>query len=307
MKKISLIIVFAAALTGCKKFLDRQPLDSSSSETFLSTEEEMNLGLNGVYASSFWIQANNTPLLFAIESTTDVAIRRTGNSEDQIAMGDAGPFLINNSLTVTAWQQAYKLVARANQQLEGMKKGQGNVDSKTYGRIRAEALVLRAWAYYHLMGWFGDVVYYRKPLLPAEYETQRRTPVATVVPELIADMDEAASLFDAANTQAVQAMGRVNKGVALGLKARLAMLVKDYNTAATATKAIIDGGQYGLNPKYTDLFMLAGQQANVNKEIMFNQTFPTDVLDPQNWLAVITIPRQVGTSQSSHFPSQASR
>ena len=37
---------------------------------------------------------------------------------------------------------------------------------------------------------------------------------------------------------------------------------------------------------------------------MFNQTYPTDVLDPQNWLAVITIPRQVTTAQSSHFPSQ---
>lgn len=307
MKKLIIpsLLIASLAWSGCKKFLDRQPLDSSSSETFLSNEDEMNLGLNGVYASSFWIQANNTPLLFAIESATDVAIRRTGNAEDQIALGDAGPFLINNSLTVTCWQQAYKLVSRANQQLEGMQKGKANVDPKTYGRIRAEALVLRAWAYYHIMGWFGDPVYFRKPLLPSEYETIKRTPVATAVPELIADMDEAASLFDAASTPAVQAMGRVNKGVALGLKSRLAMLVKDWNTAAAAAKAVIDGGQYALNPKYTDLFVLAGQQANAGKEIMFNQTFPTDVLDPQNWLAVITIPRQVGTSQSSHFPSQA--
>lgn len=307
MKKISLYLLLASVglLAGCKKFLDRQPLDSSSSETFLATEEEMNLGLNGVYAAAFWIQANNTPLLFAIESTTDVAIRRTGNSEDQIALGDAGPFLVNNALTVTCWQQAYKLVSRANQQIEGMKKGQGTVDAKTFGRIKAEALVLRAWAYYHIMGWFGDPVYYRKPLLPSEYETIKRTPVAQVVPELMADMDEATAAFDAAATQPVQVMGKVNKGVALGLKARLALLIKDYNTAAAATKTIIDGGQYGLNPRYTDLFLLAGQQTNAGREIMFNQTFPTDVLDPQNWLSVITIPRQVGTSQSSHFPSQA--
>ena len=307
MKKFATVFFIAAAgmLAGCSKFLDRQPLDSSSADAFLSNEEEINIGLNGVYAAALWVQANNTPLHFAIESTTDLAIRRTGNAEDLIAMGDAGPFLINNSLTVTAWQQAYRLVARANQQLEGMQRGDGKVDPKTYGRLKAEALVLRAWAYYHIMGWFGDPIYYRKPLLPNEYETQNRTPVAQVVAELMADMDEAASLFDAANTPAVQAMGRVNKGVALGLKAKLALLVKDYNTAAAATKAIIDGGQYSLNPRYTDLFMLAGQQANVGKEIMFNQTYPTDILDPQNWLAVITIPRQVGTSQSSHFPSQA--
>jgi hypothetical protein len=50
--------------------------------------------------------------------------------------------------------------------------------------------------------------------------------------------------------------------------------------------------------------MLAGQRSNVNRELMYVQTYPTDILDPQNWLCVLTIPRQVGTSQSSHFPSQ---
>lgn len=306
MKKIFFIpfIAITALLFGCEKFLDRKPLDASASSTFLSNEAEMDLGLTGVYASAFWAVGNNIPLLYSIESTTDLAIRRTGNPEDQIALGDAGPFLVSNGITVVAWNQEYKLVARANQQLEGMKSGEANVDAKTYGRMRADVLVLRAWAYFHLMSQFGDVPYYREPLANDQIFTLRRTPIATIVADLYKDLDEAVILFDAANTPAVQAMGKVNKGVALGLKSKLALLIKDYNTAATSTKIIIDAGQYGLNPKYTDLFVLSGQQANASREIMFNQTFPTDVLDPQNWLAVITIPRQVGTSQSSHFPSQ---
>lgn len=306
MKKILSILLLAAVtlLYGCKKFLDRKPLDASASSTFLSNEAEMDLGLTGVYASAFWAVANNIPLMYSIESTTDLAIRRTGNPEDQIALGNAGPFLVSNGITVVAWDQEYKLVARANQQLQGMVRGEANVDPKTYGRIRAEVLVLRAWAYFHLMSQFGDVPYYREALEADDIFTLTRTPVATIAADMYKDLDEAVSLFDAAGTQAVQAMGKVNKGVALGVKAKIALLIKDYNTAATATKAIIDGNQYALNPRYTDLFMLSGQQANAGREIMFNQTFPTDVLDPQNWLAVITIPRQVGTSQSSHFPSQ---
>ena len=305
MKKIFIAgFALAALLSGCNKFLDRKPLDASAASTFMSNEAEMDQGLTGVYASAFWIIENNIPLMFSIESTTDLAIRRVGNSEDQIAMGDAGPFLISNGLTLIAWNQEYKLVARSNQQLLGMKNGVANVDPKTYGRMRAEVLVLRAWAYFHLMSQFGDVPYYREPLTTAEIYGLSRTPVATIVADLYKDLDEAATLFDAANTAPVQAMGRVNKGVALGVKAKLALLTKDYNTAAAAAKTIIDGGKYGLNPRYTDLFLLNGQQANANGEIMFNQTFPTDVLDPQNWLAVITIPRQVGTAQSSHFPSQ---
>ncbi|MEO6930704.1 MAG: RagB/SusD family nutrient uptake outer membrane protein, partial [Chitinophagaceae bacterium] len=306
MKKIYFItfITFSGLLFGCSKFLDRKPLDASAASTFLSNEAEIDLGLNGVYAAAFWTVANNIPLGYSIESTTDLALRRVGNAEDQIAMGDAGPFLVSNGLTVVAWAQEYKLVARANQQLSGMKNGVNNADPKTFGRMRAETLVLRAWAYYHLMAQFGDVPYYREPLSTDDLFKLTRVPVATIVAELYKDLDESVTLFDAANVAAVQAMGRVNKGVALGLKAKLALLIKDYNTAAMATKTIIDGAKYGLNPRYTDLFVLSGQQANANNEIMLNHTFPTDILDPQNWLAVITIPRQVGTSQSSHFPSQ---
>lgn len=306
MKKFCSILMLTAALglAGCSKFLDRQPLDSSSSTTFMQTEEEMNLALNGVYAASFWQFPNNTPLLFAIESSTDLAIKRTGNAEDQVAMGDGGPFLISNSLPSTAWQQAYRLVSRANTMLDGMTKGKDNVSPANYGRLRAEALVLRAWAYYYLIGWFGDPVFYTKPLDPAQYETIGRTPTATAVASLYRDLDEAVAGFDAAGSQPIIAYGRVNKGVALGLKARLAMLIKDYATAKAATLSIISSNGYGLNPRYTDLFMLAGQRTNANRELMFVQTYPTDVLNPQNWLTVLTIPRQVGTSQSSHFPSQ---
>lgn len=303
--------IFLSALTaliffsGCEEFLDRQPLDSLSSETFYSTEAEMELGLNGVYAASFWVFPNNMPLLWAIETTSDLAIKRVGNPEDLVAAGDAGPFLINNSLTTTAWNQAYKLVTHSNTLLDGMEKGEANASVAGYSRIRAEGLVLRAWAYYHIIGWFGDPVYFREPLQPSEYETLSRTPKAQVITELMADLDEAVTLFTTANASPIIKYGRVNKGVALGLKSRLAMMGGDYTTAAAAAKACMDLVQYGLNPKYTDLFLLAGQKANVNRELMFVQTYPTDVLDPQNWMTVITIPRQVGTSQSSHFPSQA--
>ncbi len=307
MKKLIFLSVFAALIifSGCEKFLDRLPLDSISSETFYQTEAEMELGLNGVYTASFWVFPNYLPLLWAIEATTDIALRRTGTSEDLIAAGDGGPFLINNSLTTMAWDQAYRLVANSNLLLEGMQKGEKNVSVAGYSRIRAEALVLRAWAYYHIMGWFGDPIYFTKPLQPDEYETMPRTPSATVIAGLLKDLDEAATLFDAANAAPIIKYGRVNKGVALGLKAKIALMAKNYQVAAAAAKAVVDSKQYGLNPKYTDLFILNGQKNNVNKEIMFVQAYPTDVLNPQNWLTVVTIPRQVGTSQSSHFPTQA--
>jgi hypothetical protein len=259
MKKY--LILFAASsallLGGCQKFLDRKPLDQSAASTFLSNQAEMEQGLVGVYASSFWAVANNVPLLFSIESTTDLAIRRGGNPEDLAALGDAGPFNVNNGIPGTSWAQAYKLVQRANQQLLGYGKWKRQCVSaglrQNQGRNTGAAC----------LGLFspGNMVW-RCALLPrtmpkvGEVLSATRTPMATIVADMYKDLDEAVAGFNAANTQAVQAMGMVNKGVALGLKAKLALLIKDYRTAAEATKAVIDGGQYSLNPRYTDLFLL---------------------------------------------------
>ena len=306
MKKYFIIptLVAAFAISSCNKFLDRKPLDASSSATFLSNQAEMEQGLNGTYASAMWVIANNTPMHFAIESSTDMAIKRGGNAEDLIAMGDGGPFLVNNAICISSWNQAYKLVQRANQQIIGMENGKANVSAVVYNRIKAEALVLRAWGYFHLMTWYGDVPYYKAMPSVDEVLKAERTPVATIVADLYKDLDEATAAFEAAGTSPVQTIGRVNKGVALGLKAKLAMLIKDFSTAATATKTLIDGNQYGLNPSYQNLFSLNGQTANASREILFAQTYPNDVNEPQNWMAVIGVPRQVTNSQSSHFPSQ---
>jgi hypothetical protein len=307
MKKQLLLLlpILALSFSACQKFLDRKPLDASSATTFLSNQAEMEQGLTGVYASSMWVIANNTPMLFEIEASTDMAMKRGGNASDLIAMGDGGPFLVTNAVTVNAWNQAYKLVQRANQQIAGMENGRANVTTATFNRIKAEALVLRAWGYFHLISWFGDVPFYKAPPSVSEVLSAKRTPVATIVTEMNKDLDEAAAAFDAAGTSPVQTLGRVNKAVALGVKAKLALLVKDFKTAAAATKTIIDGAQYSLNPSFQNLFSLAGQSTNAGREILFCQTYPTDVNEPQNWGPILGVPRQVTNSQSSHFPSQA--
>ena len=307
MKKQLLLLlpILALSFSACQKFLDRKPLDASSATTFLSNQAEMEQGLTGVYASSMWVIANNIPMLFEIEASTDMAMKRGGNPSDLIAMGDGGPFLVTNAVTVNAWNQAYKLVQRANQQIAGMENGKANVTTATFNRIKAEALVLRAWGYLHLMTWFGDVPFYKVPPSVTEVLSATRTPVATIVTEMNKDLDEAAAAFDAAGTAPVQTLGRVNKAVALGIKAKLALLVKDFKTAAAASKAIIDGAQYSLNPSFQNLFSLAGQSTNAGREILFCQTYPTDVNEPQNWGPILGVPRQVTNSQSSHFPSQA--
>lgn len=302
MKKFVTILMASGAMMGCQKFLDRQPLDTISSSNFLTNEAEINLGLTGVYNAAQWnYGSSNTPLLKRIESATDVGLSRKGSDqEDLMALGDNGPFINGNAIPSTGWSSAYSLVSRANLFLAGMTDGKSATPAASYNRMRSEALVLRAFAYYHLMAWFGDVVYYNKPLAPSEYESLPRTPMATIAQDLYKDLDEAWAGLPNLNDK-----GRVNKGVAYGLKAKIAMLLKDYATAATASKAVIDLGAYNLNPNYQNLFTLSGQNANAGNEIMFMTQLPQDNANPLSYLPIGLLPRQVLGTSGNNYPTQS--
>lgn len=301
MKKYFFILFLAFASMSCDDFLNRQPLDTPSSASFLANEAEIKLALTGVYSAAFWTRTGLVPDLKRIEATTDLIIARKTDPESLIAQGDNGPFVAGNAWSENEWAQGYKVVARANDVLEGMKRGESATPKASFAKMRAEALVLRAWAYFNLMVWYGDPVYYTKPLSPEEFETQFRTPTNEVVSALYKDLDEAYAVLDVSPAE----RGRASKGFAYGLKARLALLIKDWKTAEEATNTLIKSASYGLNPNYQSLFTLAGQTANANKEVIFQMMYPAENPNIASWMVVGYTPRQTLGAQSNNFPTQA--
>ena len=302
MKKILFSLFLILFMASCSKdFLDRNPLDQPASSNFYSNEAEIKLGLTGVYSAAFWTRTGLVPDLKRIEGSTDLLISRKSDPEALIAQGDNGPFIAGNAWSDNEWGQAYRVIARANDMLDNMKRGEAVTPKASFIKMRSEALTLRVWAYFNLMVWYGDPVFITASLKPEEYETQVRTPVATVTAALYKDLDEAYTNleFNPADK------GRVTKAFAMGLKARLAMLIKDYPTASTACKTIIDSGQHGLNSSYPNLFTLAGQTANAGKEVIWNMMYDGTNVNVSSWMTVGYTPRQTIGAQSNNFPTQA--
>lgn len=292
MKKIFLTISFLGMLaSSCDSYLDKQPLDTPSSTTYLSTEAEINLALTGVYSSTYW-NTGNLPSQILLDLYTEIGLERTAG----IA---SGSFDAANGTVSSFWTFAYTTISRANVLLDGMTRAKANTPVATYNRLEAEAKVLRAWGYYHLIGLYGDVPYYTKPLEPSEYYTLERTPKKTIIDAMITDLDDAATKLNWAVTE----RGRVSKGVALGLKARLALMDGRYKVAAEASNAIITGGQYGLNPNFGDLFKKAGQTTNIGKEIMYEMLYPDAVANPVTYVGLGQGSRTLA-GQSGRFPQQ---
>ncbi len=294
------VLCMVTSLISCKKYLDRTPLSDITSDAFFSNATEVQQALVGVYsaAGARTISpgfSNPTPYYAKMDLYTEIGLERGLNG----TIG-SGAYNTTNGTVAELWAGFYQVIQRANSLLFLMTKAQPTMDPASYNRVVAEAKTLRAFAYWHLIVYFGDVPLFTGPLKNEDIYGAKRTPRKDIIDFLVADVQAIAPNLDWNFTEA----GRVNRGTALGIAARLAMIDKRYSVVTTLTEQIISGGgNYGLNPVYENLFRKAGQATNAGNEIMFIYTFGDADAGSFNYLNLVQGSRNQG-GQSSHFPSQ---
>lgn len=299
--KGALYLAFAlVGLSSCKKYLDRVPLSANTQANFYTNASEVQQALTGVYnaigARTISPGFNNpTPYYSKMDLYTELGIER--NLSGTIGSGIYDP---NNGTVAELWAGFFQVIQRANNLLFYMTKAKDVMSATDYNRVVAEAKVLRALAYWHLITYFGDVPFFTAPPASAdEIYNFTRSSKSTIINFLLTDLESASNDLSWDPAQP----GRVSKGVSKGVAARLAMLDKNYTYAATITDDIINNSGYGLNPVYQNLFRKAGQTANANKEIMFFYPYGDADAGSFNYLQLVQGSRNNG-GQSSHFPTQ---
>src|SRR5690606_21110275 len=139
---------------------------------------------------------------------------------------------------------------------------------------------LRAFYYFLLQNYYGDV-----PLIldPPDALTQSdlpRTERTQVVAQILKDLDSAELKLPYKYTAATD-KGRATKGAAMALRAKLLLYeasplfagtptAEKWKDAADAAKRLMDASAqtgYGLFPNYRQLFMIANEN---NKEVIFD-------------------------------------
>ena len=257
------VLSVVLSLSSCADFMDRYPLDSPSTETFYSNDEEMTLALNGCYTNITFLAANVMPFELNLDMMSDIGWERTAGSQPQIV--GQGSHNANSGIFYDIWNNYYKGIGRCNRLLEGMEKGRENVDSERYNQIAAEARFIRAYCYLHLVACFGDV-----PLVvqttSLEDALVSRNPKAEIYQFIYEELDDIVQYLPLE----AQDKQHIEKGTALGLKARAALYNEDYDIAAEAAKACMDLGKYTLHPDYQDLFLRIVENSD---EIMLSYSY----------------------------------
>ena len=262
MKKINIkiLLVFILLLTinyACSdNFVDVKPT-SENSEDFFNTQEDYENALIGAYdlLQSTYLNV----LLGEIASDNTLAGGESATDVPGIQQVDDMIHTPLNAQLRDIWNWMYAGVNRANYILEFKDK----TDFEGKDQIIAEATFLRAYYYFELVKWFGDVpLSVDKRIQFGEQFTIDRTPAANVYAQIELDL-----IFAADNLPLVQnTPGRVTKGAAQALLGKAYLYQQKYDEASGVLESVITSNTYDLVSDYNTIFEEVGEN---NEESVF--------------------------------------
>lgn len=265
--KCAVLLLFI--LSGCTKDLDISPRQQINEASFWKTANHFKIATNHYYLKL--LLGHN---LGDFDTNSDISHAGVPNLESR----GQNTLPENDNL----WDETYGVLRQINTLLVKAAEYKGN-QSEIAVSV-AEGKFFRAFAYFNLVARFGDVPYFDRPLtgLKDELLKKPRTPRQTVVKNILKDLDEAAKALPLQSTLALADIGRITKGAAQALKARVALFeatwVKYHKTpgdaaqlldqAIAAARAVIGSGEYELytdfmNPddSYLQSYLLAGNDS----------------------------------------------
>ncbi len=296
IKYVAILLVLVSLCGACQKdFLDKNPLDQLSGNTFWKTQSDADLALTGCY--SFLCKGFNATSVSAAgagwgggsmywEAITDNGYTiSSGNNFGGISTGVIEG--TTGGMQSDAYTTSYQVIAACNNFLANI--GRVPLDAATMNKYMGEVRFLRAYYYFLLTQLYGDVVLTLHPLSNDNASaTLPRTPKKTVVDSILADLD-----FAANNLPNTAYAGHAVRGSALGYKARVLMASYRWQEAAAAAQTIMTEAKFSLyTGGYRNLFLKPGQSNN--PEIMFSARYqPPNLASPQDWLMSYTNSVQV--------------
>lgn len=256
--QITFVFIVMILSVGCKKFLAVDPPYTQDAENFFQTKEDYERALVGAYDLlqgsflSLWIGE--------IASDNSIAGGESVNDSQGLHQIDnmthGG---VNNELrNILRWN--YAGITRVNYIMEN----KDNIDFPEKGQIIAEARFLRAYYYFELVKFFGDVpLIIDKRIGIEEARNIPRSPANEVYAQIEDDLEYAASILPW--IQPIK--GKASKGAALSLLGKALLYQAKYAEAATVLDEVRNSGVYALISDYDQLFLAANEN---NSETVFD-------------------------------------
>lgn len=259
---ITLLMLVVLIYSCDKDYLTKYPLDSPSSETFISNEEELDMAVTGAY-NALYAAPRATPMPFplTLDYASDIGWERNTNDLQILGMGNADA---DNQFTGDFWNLLYVGIGRCNTILDKEESLRNVVSKQVLETRMAEVRFLRSYFYFFLNELYGGVPLLKKVTTLSEANLPKSTK-EEISNFIISEIDAIVELLP--ESAVGNNVGRITKGTALALKSRSALFNKNYEQAADAALKVIELGGYELHDNFEQLFKYAGE---ASKEIIWS-------------------------------------
>ena len=258
IKSILALTGFGLLAASCSDFLQADLKGQYTSESFFISEGNAIAATTGVYNSLY----GSTLWIFGDVASDDAV--KGGNAVDQADINgiDDLSAKADNGVLNTYWQNTYETIARTNNVIAYVPDIE--MDETLQNRLVAEAKFLRAYAYFNLVNIFGEIPLKLAPQNTSETIYVGLSDVPVIYAQLENDLREAEADLPASYDMD---QGRVTKGAALGLLAKVALYQKKYEESLNHIQTLENLGKYALEDNYEDLFKAGAEDS---REVLFS-------------------------------------
>lgn len=259
----ALLVLLLAPACQNGDFLEVKPQGVINANNYFQTAQHATWSVNAVYNSMRDWNLTSFPWLAMTDIVTDDAVKGSFPADaqrlsafDDFSWDPGFPEDIRGS-----WRGHYQGIFRANVAIDGIPKVPA-MDETLRKRLIGEAKFLRAHFYFNLVRWFGDLPLITRPLTQDEFYTQTRAGSAEIYKLIVSDLTEAIANLPEKSAYAPEDLGRVTKGAARGLLAKVYLTTKDYVNAEKYALEVINSNEYKLLADYTKIFLPEGENSS---------------------------------------------
>jgi starch-binding outer membrane protein, SusD/RagB family len=278
MKKIHIkmlsLVLLVSTLTSCKKWLDYDPREDYriTELDYLKSETDYRTMAVSVYTPIQWLN-QAVPVG---EIASDNAVSGGENASDVLSLQQIDDYThspVNSTLT-ELWQSAYEGINRANymHQYKNANLAGETVNFAGKDALYGEIYFLRAYYYFHLVRFFGDVpLFTDKRLTLSESKTLKRSPKADVYRAIETDLNNAIAVLPAVQLQ----KGRITKYAAQALLGKVLLYQNKFDAAAAMLENVISSNAFSLVTDFASIFLNTGENGTESVfEIQYSNGSP---------------------------------
>lgn len=300
------LVLFTCA--SCKKLISiPEPVDTITTNKVFANDTEANSAMVGVFSvlindiggnsighSGF---ATGLTTWLGSLSSDDLSLEAIATSANYAY--SANRLLARNAYDLPVWTTAYQAIYGSNAVIEGIEASTSpKLSTNARTKLTAEAKFVRAFSYFYLVNFFGDV-----PLaLTVDFNKtakMTRTPASEVYAQMIKDLQDAKSGL-AADFSGSNGSSRIrpNKWTAAALLARIYLYTGDYaNAAAQANEVISQTQLFQLNTDLNQVYSMNNTEAIWQLQ-QGNLAFPRGNATPEGYTFSV---RESGTAPNVEY------